>query len=205
MQDALYRRLTEKHYWIFGEEFRFVGAENIKFQEALNRYKYLLHGVTKEEYVSHPDKYKEMDLFITGQEHREGRPSNLVVEIKSPTYVPKLKMEHYTQINTYMNVIKKQDGFNDPTTFWTFLLIGLDIDDIAGQQIQNPLTGVCIDKDNYRLYMKTWAQILNEADARFNYLKEKMQNERDRLVGTDDLDAIMKQALSNSAVAEDTK
>ena len=34
-----------------------------------------------------------------------------------------------------MNVIKKQDGFNDPTTFWTFLLIGLDFDDIAGEQI----------------------------------------------------------------------
>lgn len=199
------QKLIEKHYWIFGEEFRFVGAENIKFQEALNRYKYLLHGVSEEEYISHPDKYKEMDLFITGQEHRNGSPSNLVVEIKSPTNVPKLKMEHYTQINTYMNVIRKQDGFNDPTTFWTFLLIGLDIDDVASQSIQNPLTGVCISKDNYRLYMKTWAQILNEADARFNYLKEKMQNERDRLVCADDLDAIMKQTLSNTAVVENAK
>lgn len=82
------------------------------------------------------------------------------------------------------------------------MLIGLDIDDIASQQIQNPLTGVCISKDNYRLYMKTWAQILNEADARFNYLKEKMQNERDRLVCADDLDAIMKQTLTNTAVVD---
>lgn len=194
------QKLIEKHYWIFGEEYRFIGAENIKFQEALNRYKYLLHGVCEEEYVNHPDKYKEMDLFVTGQEHREGRPSNLVVEIKSPTNVPKLKMEHYTQINTYMNVIKKQDGFNDPTTFWTFLLIGLDIDDIAKEQIQNPLTGICLEKDNYRLYMKTWAQVLNEAESRFNYLKEKMQNERDRLVNIDNLDDIMEQTLNNTAV-----
>ena len=199
------QKLIERHYWIFGEEYRFVGAENMKFQEALIRYKYILHGVSEEEYVNHPDKYKEMDLFITGQEYREGRPSNLVVEIKSPTNVPKLKMEHYTQINTYMNVIKKQDGFNDPTTFWTFLLIGLDIDDIAGQQIQNPLTGICLEKDNYRLYMKTWAQVLNEADSRFNYLKEKMQNERDRLVNSNDLNSIMEQTLSNTAVATDIK
>lgn len=199
------QKLIEKHYWIFGEEFRFVGAENIKFQEALNRYKYLLHGVTEEEYVSHPDRYKEMDLFITGQEYREGRPSNLVVEIKSPTNVPKLKMEHYTQISTYMNIIRKQDGFNDPTTYWTFLLIGLDVDDVASQQIQNPLTGACINKDNYRLYMKTWAQVLNEADARFNYLKEKMLNERDRLVCSDNLDAIMNQTLNNTAAAEEVK
>ena len=199
------QKLIESHYWIFGEEYRFVGSENVKFQEALNRYKYILHGVSEEEYVNHPDKYKEMDLFITGQEYREGRPSNLVVEIKSPTNVPKLKMEHYTQINTYMNVIKKQDGFNDPTTFWTFLLVGLDFDDVAGEQIKNPLTGICLEKDNYRLYMKTWAQVLNEADARFNYLKEKLQNERDRLVNSDNLDAIMEQTLNNVAVVEDVR
>lgn len=200
------QKLIESHYWIFGEEYRFVGAENIKFQEALNRYKYILYGVDNEdEYVNHPDKYKEMDLFITGQEYREGRPSNLVVEIKSPTNVPKLKMAHYTQINTYMSVIKKQPGFNDPTTYWTFLLIGLDLDDVIKEQIQNPLTGICLEKDNYRLFVKTWSQVLNEAEARFNYLKEKLQNERDRLVCSGNLDTIMDQTLHNTAVAEDIK
>ena len=49
------QKLIERHYWIFGEEYRFVGAENMKFQEALNRYKYILHGVSEEEYVNHPD------------------------------------------------------------------------------------------------------------------------------------------------------
>ena len=50
--------------------------------------------------------------------------------------------------------------------------------------------------------MKTWAQVLNEADARFNYLKEKLQNERDRLVSSDNLDLIMEQTLNNIAVVE---
>ena len=53
--------------------------------------------------------------------------------------------------------------------------------------------------------MKTWAQVLNEADSRFNYLKEKMQNERDRLVNSNDLNSIMEQTLSNTAVATDIK
>lgn len=53
--------------------------------------------------------------------------------------------------------------------------------------------------------MKTWAQILNEADARFNYLKEKLQNERDRLVNSDNIDAIMEQTLNNVAVVEDVR
>ena len=53
--------------------------------------------------------------------------------------------------------------------------------------------------------MKTWAQVLNEADARFNYLKEKLQNERDRLVSPDNLDVIMEQTLNNVAVVENIR
>lgn len=199
------QKLIEYHYWIFGEEYRFVCAEEVKFQEALNRYKYILHDVSEEEYVNHPDKYKEMDLFITGQDFKNSGPSNLVVEIKSPTHVPSLKMDHYSQINTYMNVIRKQKGFNDPNTYWTFLLIGLGIDDVAEQQIKEPQSGLCIDKDNYRLYMKTWAQVLNEADARHKYLKEKLESVRDDLSGIDNADEIVEKVIGNTAAADDVK
>lgn len=199
------QKLIENHYWIFGEEYRFVCAEEVKFQEALNRYKYILHGVTEQEYVEHPDKYKEMDLFVTGQDYKHSSPSNLVVEIKSPTNVPKLKMDHYSQINTYMNVIRKQEGFNDPNTYWTFLLIGLAIDDVAEQQIKEPLSGLCIDKDNYRLYMKTWAQVLNEADARHKYLKEKLESARDSLSTLDNANVIVEKVVNNSAAAVDVR
>lgn len=199
------QKLIEHHYWIFGEEYRFVCAEEVKFQEALKRYKYILHGVTEEDYIVHPDKYKEMDLFITGQDFKNSRPSNLVVEIKSPTHVPKLNMDHYTQINKYMNVIRKQQGFNDPNTYWTFLLIGLGIDDVAEQQIKEPLSGLCIERDNYRLYMKTWAQVLNEAEARHKYLKDKLESVRDDLVGKDSADEIVEAVVNNSAAATDVK
>ena len=199
------QKLIEKHYWIFGEEYRFVGSENVKFQEALNRYKYILYGVNKEDYINHPDKYKEMDLFVTGTEHRFGSPSNLVVEIKSPTNVPQLKMEHYTQINTYMNVVRKQEGFNDPNTFWTFLLIGLDFDDVAEQQINEPRTGLCIEKDNYRLYMKTWAQVLNETEARHKYLKEKLESARDDLARKNTADEVVEAVVNNTAAAMDVR
>lgn len=199
------QKLIERHYWIFGEEYRFVCAEEVKFQEALNRYKYILYGLTEEEYVTHPDKNKEMDLFVTGQDFKNGGPSNLVVEIKNPTNVPKLNMDHYTQINKYMNVIMKQEGFNDPNTFWTFLLIGLKIDDVAEQQIKEPLTGLCIEKDNYRLYMKTWAQVLNETDARHKYLKEKLESIRDSLSDEDSADAIVEKVINNTAAAKDVK
>lgn len=55
----------EKHYWIFGEEYRMVCAEEVKFEEALRKYIYILRGVSEKKYIAHPNKYKEMDLFLT--------------------------------------------------------------------------------------------------------------------------------------------
>ena len=197
------QKLIEYHYWLFGEEYRFVCAEETKFQEALEKYLYILRGVTEKEYLSHPDKYKEMDLFITGKEHMDGRPSNLVIEIKNPTTVPVMKMDQYSQINTYMDVIMLEDGFNDNQEYWTFMLIGNDIDSTVKRQMKDKLTGLCIDESNSRLFVKKWSQILNEAEDRLNYLIERLKIEREKLAASDNLDSIMFRALHNSAKATD--
>lgn len=163
----------------------------------------MLRGVSEKEYLKHPDKYKEMDLFITGKEHRDGKPSNLVIEIKNPTTVPSMKMEQYGQINTYMNLIMKEDAFNANDEYWTFMLIGLKIDDVVINQMRNKQTGLCIDENHFRLYVKTWSQVLNEAEDRMNYLMEKLKLEREQLTTCDNLNQIMFDSLHNTAIAND--
>lgn len=199
------QKLIEYHYWIFGEEYRFVCAEEVKFQEALERYHYILRGVEKKEYLQHPDRYKEMDLFITGKEHRDGRPSNLVVEIKNPTTVPTMTMDQYSQIIKYMNLVMKEDVFNANGEYWTFMLVGLRIDDTIVTQMRNKETGLCTDEPHFKLYVKTWSQVLNEAEDRMNFLKEKLQLEREDLASTETLDDIMFSALHNTAIAQDVQ
>lgn len=199
------QKLIEYHYWIFGEEYRFVCAEEVKFQEALERYHYILRGVEKKEYLQHPDRYKEMDLFITGKEHRDGRPSNLVVEIKNPTTVPTMTMDQYSQIIKYMNLVMKEDVFNANGEYWTFMLVGLKIDDTIVTQMRNKETGLCTDEPHFKLYVKTWSQVLNDAEDRMNFLKEKLQQERMELASTETLDDIMFSALHNSAIARDVQ
>lgn len=58
------QKFIEKHYWIFGEEYRMLGAEEVKFEEALRKYLYILRDVNEKKFIEHPDKYKEMDLFL---------------------------------------------------------------------------------------------------------------------------------------------
>jgi hypothetical protein len=69
-----------------------VCAEEVKFGEALRRYTYILRGVDEKTYIAHPDKYKEMDLFLAGTDYRDGKPHHVVVEIKNPTTIKRLML-----------------------------------------------------------------------------------------------------------------
>ena len=189
----------EKHYWIFGEEYRMVCAEEVKFEEALRKYIYILRGVSEKKYIAHPNKYKEMDLFLTGTDLRDGRPHNIVVEIKNPTTIKQLKSEQLNQLEQYMDVILKQDCFNDANEFWTFILIGQDYDDIVGRRVINKLTGLVQNDSNYSLYVKKWSEITNEVERRLKYLLDKLKIERATLSKSQSLNEVMNEVSNNTA------
>lgn len=189
----------EKHYWIFGEEYRMVCAEEVKFEEALRKYIYILRGVSEKKYIAHPNKYKEMDLFLTKIDFRDGRPHNIVVEIKNPTTIKQLKSEQLNQLEQYMDVILKQDCFNDANEFWTFILIGQDYDDIVGRRVINKLTGLVQNDSNYSLYVKKWSEITNEVERRLKYLLDKLKIERATLSKSQSLNEVMNEVSNNTA------
>ena len=189
----------EKHYWIFGEEYRMVCAEEVKFEEALRKYIYILRGVSEKKYIAHPNKYKEMDLFLTGTDFRDGRPHTIVVEIKNPTTIKQLKSEQLNQLEQYMDVILKQDCFNDANEFWTFILIGQDYDDIVGRRVINKLTGLVQNDSNYSLYVKKWSEITNEVERRLKYLLDKLKIERATLSKSQSLNEVMNEVSNNTA------
>ena len=185
------QKYIEKHYWIFGEEYRMVCAEEVKFEEALRRYVYLLRGVSEKQYINHPHKFKEMDLFLAGTDFRDGKPYNVIVEIKNPTTIKKLGDKEVGQIKKYIDVILEQDEFNDHNEFWSFYLIGQDYDNIVKKDIRNFETGLLRESDNHCLYIKKWSEITNEIERRLKYLLEKLKIERASLAKEKSLEDIL--------------
>lgn len=197
------QKFIERHYWIFGEEYRMVCAEEVKFEEALRKYLYILRGVEKKAFIAHPDKYKEMDLFLAGTDFRDGKPHNLVVEIKNPTTIKNLKNKEVGQIKEYIDVILKQDEFNDSKEFWSFYLIGQEYDDIVKDDILDIETGLLRKKDNHCLYVKKWSEIINEVERRLKYLLDKLKVERNKLSNKNSIEEIIEASLqieSNSKI-----
>lgn len=192
------QKIIEAHYWIFGEEYNLVCAEEVKFTQALEKYRYLLLGVDEKEFIDHPDKYKEMDLFLTATDYQYNAPKNLVVEIKNPTNIKKITYKEFEQIQRYEDVIMKTDAFNDNRESWTFILIGQDIDSHLCSILKG-VDGLAYDSERSKIYVKRWSEIINDIEFRHKYLLDKLKIVREKLSNANDLDSIMNELQHNDA------
>jgi hypothetical protein len=192
--EASIQEFVENHYWIFGEQYTLVTAAEPDMEEALRRYLYRLHGFKKPVKMDHPDKNKEMDIFLCRQRH-SGFIENIIVELKHPN--KPLGKKELDQIETYMRTILNTPLFQNRNTKWTFYLIGNKFLQKAQEsvtQIQSQIEmlkpwgeihlGLALINEslNYKVYVKKWSEIFDEFELRHQFLNEKLELRRKLIV-----------------------
>lgn len=196
------QKCIESNLWLFGEKYHLLTSEEDKFEQALRN---LLEFHKKDTYydktaLSHPDKHKEMDLFIAQKGFRVGDNDqkyfhHVVIELKRPSI--KLGDKELQQIKTYKNVIANEPQFQDENSLWDFVLIGNEISDskITAADLRSDLEtnrihgepGLVQKTGNYRIIVKTWKQILNEFELRYNDISNSLSlKELEIVSGTPD-------------------
>ena len=68
-------------------------------------------------------------------------------------------------------------------------------------EIKNKRSGLAIEQDNFKLYVKKWSDIINDVTARLHYLDEKLQLQKKNLIENPTLNTVMEeiQDSNNSA------
>lgn len=201
------QKFIESHYWIFGEQYHLVTAEEPKFEEALRRYIYHLRGTKPAISIDHPDRLGEMDIFMVRKLTSQDSISNIVVELKNP--VIKLGEKELSQVKKYMRVILSQDEFNASNRHWTFFLVGNSFDStgyIEDEFANSKSHGekhlaFNNDRDRCKIYVMTWSEIFTEFEVKHRFLHDKLEIERDKFVieGTT-ADEIVTASSKNSAI-----
>jgi hypothetical protein len=180
----------EKCYWLLGEHLQLVTAAEPKFQEALDRYSYLLRGEKTDndskEIVDGEDKLREMDLFLTTRTVYNDKIENIVVELKHPTNV-RLGKDEIDQVYKYYNQIKKTDGFNTSQEKWKFYLLGnkYDTSEFIEEQINNLKhfgEKYLAYRGKYDIYVVLWEDLFTDFEIKHNFLLEKLALQRDKLI-----------------------
>lgn len=183
------QKVMEAHYWILGEQYSLVCAAEAKFETALRNYLQILRDgePAPTPSIDHPDKLKEMDIFLVRQLWGATMVNNVVVELKSPTTVKLLTARQLDQIKRYMNVILSVDAFNaESNASWDFYLIGQDYDDSIANEKKNAEhhgeKDLVFKVANYRIYVKRWSEIFIDVELRLKWLNDKLRMERDKLM-----------------------
>jgi Type I restriction enzyme R protein N terminus (HSDR_N) len=209
------QKFIEAHYWIFGEQYQLVTAAEPDFEEALRRHTYLLRGTKNKIKVCHPDKNKEMDIFMCRQkiDDKDETIENIVVELKNPKI--KLGKKELDQVELYMRTILNTPEFNAyANNKWSFILVGNDFHQtkheskphIQSQIDQLKTLGerslVRIEQDmNYKIYVKKWSEITTEFEIKHKFLLDKLKIKRQRIQEAESPDQIISNLPCNSAIA----
>jgi len=205
------QKIVESNYWMFGEKYHLVSAEEADFEASLRGYLHLLRGEKTgpsldNDTVDHPGKRRQMDIFMCRRNMKDDSINHIVVELKNPKI--KLGRKELDQVEDYMTTILSIDKFNARNSFWEFYLIGNDFDTsghIEGRMENAKNHGeksLVYSVRNYKIYVKTWREIINDVDIRHKFLQERLKTERHKLTEEEELetaDEIVKNAAELSS------
>ncbi len=181
------QKYVESCYWLFGEEYHLVGAAELKFDKALREYLYLLGSDDKAEKITHPDRLKELDIFLVRWLKQLDVVQNVIVELKHPDLT--LGEKELSQVKKYMQVILSADQFNASNMTWKFYLVGNRINSFIEGEIENASSrgerNLVHAVRNHKIYVRTWSEIFTDFDLRHDFLLERLKFEQIQLTSTE--------------------
>lgn len=172
------QKIIEQNYWLFGEEYNLVAADE-RLDKVLIKYLNYLDkiNVTDVEFDDPLYKSKRPDIFISGSHNTSSYQENIVVELKAPHV--KLGIEVYRQIEDYMIAISKDPEFNSVYRNWKFICVCKEITDDVIAKIEALKNfgkkGLANQQSNFEIYAYTWADIFTMFELRHNHLYGKLK------------------------------
>lgn len=171
-------KIVRNETWLFGDDYTY-GADDVTLRSVLKSYLSYLGRDDFESTILEGDVDLESDrpdicLWKQFNRGKAGHFENLVIELKRPSNI--IGTEELTQIKRYAQKVNSDVRFPKDKTSWTFVLLATGLDDDAEFECEQSdrSFGHVIAQDNVNVYVKRWADLLNEAEARHQYLKDKL-------------------------------
>ena len=176
-------RIIAQNCWLFGEEYN-LSVDDKSLTEVLRKHRKLVGDDTAiDEPVKHVTKARGIvDLMLSRaiRRHKADELTHLVVELKAPKV--KIDEKEITQTEKYAISVMKDERFKGVKTTWAFWAISDDYGDYAEYRMQKSTGngGKIHEADNVTIWVKTWAQVLDENRARMQFFQERLEYEADK-------------------------
>ena len=177
LERAHLHKIVEGEPWLFGEEFA-THVSDRSLTSLLEAHRAILgHPSEVAEPVTDEDgRFRRIDfMFGRSLETNRGRREHLVVEIKRPSVV--LGRAEMDQIEDYMGAVVSSGVFDVDSTEWDFVLVGTSMNDVVRRRVsqEGKPKGLMLDNQDARVWVKTWAEILDGCHHRLSFIREHLQ------------------------------
>lgn len=200
-------RILANETWVFGEEWSLTGDDE-RLQEVLRKYLAKLgldvHLADSAPIVREDGRDAIPDLVLGRRlETRENHYAHLVVELKRPSH--KLNDEDVSQLRSYASAITNDERFDQPNSSWEFWLVGNEMrKEVDEQRDQDNLPfGVVQSGKKYKLVVRTWAEVLGDAEHRLKFVQRSLQYESNRDTGLASMREKYREYLPDAALLGD--
>jgi len=172
------QRIIESELWIFGEHYAFCSPRggDITLENVLRAHLSIMGRADLAPSIDPKELTDIPDLCLYQQYlyGKEDEYENLIIEMKRPKQ--KLNEDHLVQIKKYALAVANDALFDKEKTRWTFYLVSTDYDEGIKNECSQPdrKYGHVFHAKNYDICIKRWADIIQEAKGRLEFVKKQM-------------------------------
>ncbi len=177
-------RILAAQTWVFGEEYALAADDNSLTTVLKKHLAYLGRGhlaedVT-EEVLDAEGSRAIVDLMLARSlsQHRNRR-EHLVIELKAPRV--KIGDEQAQQIKKYADAVAADARFNTNDVSWDFIIVSGEVTGITDRERRatNTPYGQITDADGLRIWVLTWADVLDDAGHRLKFVRDLLDYQPD--------------------------
>jgi DNA mismatch repair enzyme (predicted ATPase) len=177
-------KILEQNTWIFGEEYN-LWASDKDLTTVLKSHKEKLDpDLVIDDPVKVINKARGIvDLMLSRAQrrHRHNDLEHLVIELKAPKVV--INASHLMQIEGYALAVEEDPRFNRVDGLrWHFWIISDEYNKEVQARIRNgpdPQRRLIQKGERVMVGVKTWGEVLEENNARLQFVKEKLEHRVD--------------------------
>lgn len=182
-------KILERHTWVFGEEYDLMASDK-SLDAVLQRHLSHLRDDDASEAETdteaqpvrrHDGTVGIVDLMLGQARPAVNRQDYLVVELKRPGTIT---AKEVNQIKGYADAVTGDPQFRGPRTHWDFLLVSTRIDRVTSKDISANPQGLLSDWSDQdppaRIWVKTWAEIIDEREKQLRFFKDALNYDASR-------------------------
>ena len=174
-------RILANETWVFGEEFA-LAADDESLTTVLRRHLAILERerLAPEEVLDQHGKRRIVDLMLSRslQQNRNKR-EHLVIELKAPSVA--IGSKELSQIENYATAVAEDTRFETVEVEWDFFVVSTEVKGTAAvkRESENAPYGQIMNAKGIRVWVYTWAEIIQEADHRLKFLRQQLDYQPD--------------------------